>query len=386
MLGKIVPQGAAFLTEFIDPNQRNLVAEVRHVPRKCFTVHWLPTVQSPLDHSQPPPHCSISKASRTRVEVFAKPDADIDILAVDCGMKDNIIRHLVERGARVKVVPWDYDISLEHYDGLFYSNGPGDPALASITVDHLRKALHGDTPIFGICMGHQLLSLAAGATTYKLPFGNRGQNQPCINLEDRRCYITPQNHGFAVDADTLPTNWKPLFINANDGSNEGCKHIEKPFFSVQFHPEANGGPQDTAFLFDRFLNQVRLTKARSPLLSMPIGPSLAAGKGLEGALQSHDRMRFPSAPVIASYPPMKKVGWYGHAERGRGSKKGRHRGRGKKTRGPEGHGGGGGPQIVLAQQPTRLPFSLRFSSSALVVFKLARPASSTTPAHRRSRR
>jgi anthranilate/para-aminobenzoate synthase component II len=127
----------------------------------------------------------------------------------------------------------------------------------------------GDTPIFGICMGHQLLSLAAGATTSKMPFGNRGQNIPTVNLEDKRCYITPQNHGYAVDADSFPEGWRALFTNTNDGSNEGCRHLDKPFMSVQFHPEANGGPQDTQFLFDAFLDQVRVCLCPPPLLPPP---------------------------------------------------------------------------------------------------------------------
>eukprot|EP00050_Salpingoeca_kvevrii_P012055 m.20113 g.20113 ORF g.20113 m.20113 type:complete len:1543 (+) comp3806_c0_seq1:175-4803(+) len=275
MLGKIVPKDTGALTPFLDVNQRNLVAEVSR--------------KSPVTYS-PPNGSDI-----------------VDILAIDCGIKDNIIRCLVNRGARVKVVPWDHDISKEHYDGLFYSNGPGDPVMARQTVEHLRRAMEQETPIFGICMGHQLMAIAAGASTYKMRFGNRGQNQPCINLEDKRCFITPQNHGYAVDTNTLPDDWTPLFVNANDGSNEGLKHKSKPFFSVQFHPEACGGPQDTAFLFDRFINHVRMHKAFSPNLALPIGPSLASGKPLATAVQHVSTMQFPLAPILPSYPPLKKV-------------------------------------------------------------------------------
>jgi carbamoyl-phosphate synthase small subunit len=187
---------------------------------------------------------------------------DIKILAIDTGMKDSMLRCLVARGATVKVVPYNYDISKEEYDGLFISNGPGDPMRCTETVSALKKALTEDKPIFGICLGTQLMALAAGAKTYKLPFGHRGQNQPCINVLDERCYITSQNHSYAVDENTLPEGWSPLFLNANDGSVEGIYHTTKPFFSVQFHPEARCGPEDTHFLFDKFLDSARRHKQR----------------------------------------------------------------------------------------------------------------------------
>lgn len=175
-------------------------------------------------------------------------------------MKFNILRFLLQYlKVRVKVVPWDYDFTADNFDGLFISNGPGDPEKCVATVENIRRVMQErpDMPIFGICLGHQLLSLAAGAKTYKMKFGNRGVNQPCVDLRTGRCYITSQNHGFAVDAECLPDGWTALFTNANDGSNEGIAHLSKPWCSVQFHPEACCGPVDTFFLFDEFLRRIK---------------------------------------------------------------------------------------------------------------------------------
>ena len=175
------------------------------------------------------------------------------VVLVDCGVKHQIIRCLVARGIEVVRVPWDYDFNTLEWDGLFVSNGPGNPALCEVTVDHLRKALEGDKPVFGICMGNQLLSRAAGGRTYKLKYGHRSHNQPVRLVGTERCFITSQNHGFAVDTSTLGPDWEPLFVNMNDGTNEGIRHKTKPFFSAQFHPEASSGPVDTEFLFDEFI-------------------------------------------------------------------------------------------------------------------------------------
>ena len=178
------------------------------------------------------------------------------IVLVDCGTKTNIIRCFLERDVEVIRVPWDYDFTTLDYDGLFLSNGHGDPKLCAATIGHLRTALQQDRPIFGICLGSQLMGLAAGGDTFKLKYGHRSHNQPVRRAGTERCYITSQNHGFAVDTATLPAEWEVFFTNLNDGTCEGIRHRTKPFFSTQFHPEAAGGPQDTEFLFDDFLRVV----------------------------------------------------------------------------------------------------------------------------------
>lgn len=216
MKGKIVIEGGDDI-EFVDPNLTNLVAKVS---------------------------CK---------EVIHYGNGDKKVVLVDCGVKHNIIRCLLKRNVTVIRVPWDYDFNTLEYDGLFISNGPGDPDMCGITVDHIRQAMNGTKPIFGICMGNQLLSKAGGARTYKLKYGHRSHNQPVRQVGTNRCFITSQNHGFAVDNSTLGADWEPLFINMNDGTNEGIRHKSKPYFSAQFHPEAASGPTDTEFLFDEFV-------------------------------------------------------------------------------------------------------------------------------------
>jgi carbamoyl-phosphate synthase small subunit len=176
------------------------------------------------------------------------------VVLVDCGVKANILRCLIKRGVEVIRVPWNYDFNGLEYDGLFISNGPGDPDTCDAAVQNIRKAMAGPVkPIFGICMGNQLLSKAGGATIYKLKYGHRSHNQPVRMVGTDRCFITSQNHGYAVDNNTLGRDWEPLFVNMNDGSNEGIRHKTNPWFSAQFHPEAASGPTDTEFLFDEFV-------------------------------------------------------------------------------------------------------------------------------------
>lgn len=218
---------------FNDPNQDNLVAAVSLTSPRIFQ----PTIKPRLHPS-----------GRT-----------LRIIAVDVGMKYNQIRCFTNRGVEVKVVPWNHNFvdDPEPCDGVFVSNGPGDPSMLTVTIAALSRVMQkGDKPIFGICLGHQLLALAAGAKTSKMKYGNRGHNIPCTDALSGRCYITSQNHGYQVDTDTLPTGWKELFKNANDGSNEGIYCENKPFFSVQFHPESTPGPRDTEFLFDVFIQNV----------------------------------------------------------------------------------------------------------------------------------
>lgn len=219
MLGKIVPQGST-LDKVEDPNEINQVDVVS---------------------------CK---------EVITYGDGEKSIVLVDCGVKHNIIRCFVKRGVKVIRVPWNYDFTKLEYDGLFISNGPGNPDLCGEAVENIKKALNDTKPIFGICMGNQLLSKAGGASTFKLKYGHRSHNQPVRMVGTDRCFITSQNHGYAVDNSTLGADWEPLFINMNDGTNEGIKHKSKPFFSAQFHPEASSGPTDTEFLFDDFIKML----------------------------------------------------------------------------------------------------------------------------------
>ena len=221
MLGQITPGKKG---KFVDPNKDNLVAKVSPKKRKEYGT------------------------GKKR------------IVLVDCGAKENIARSLMQNDTTVIRVPWDYDFTQEKYDGIVLSNGPGDPTAVKETVENVKKALKGNKPILGICLGTQVMALAAGAKTYKLKYGHRAQNQPCI--ADKRCYITSQNHGYSIDAKTLPKDWDVWFTNANDGSVEGIRHSKKPFYSVQFHPEACPGPTDTHWIFEDFLADVAKAKKK----------------------------------------------------------------------------------------------------------------------------
>ncbi len=221
MLGKIIVDGTQEPKEFTNHNARNLVAEVS---------------------------CS---------EISEYGDGDTRIVMVDCGAKYNIIRCLLKRDTTVVRVPWDCDFSKLEYDGIMLSNGPGDPAMLDVIVENIKRAMEVGKPIFGICLGNQLLARAAGATTYKMKYGHRSHNQPALECGTDRTCITSQNHGYAIDPSGLGADWEPYFTNLNDDTLEGIKHKEKPFFSVQFHPEATSGPVDTEYLFDKFINAVK---------------------------------------------------------------------------------------------------------------------------------
>lgn len=182
------------------------------------------------------------------------------ILLVDCGVKSNIIRCLLDYDTTVIKVPWDHDFHQEDFDGLFISNGPGDPVRCEATINNLKQSLSKDYPIFGICLGHQLLALASGASSYKLKFGHRSHNQPVLQHGTNKAFLTSQNHGYAIATETIPQGWEPYFTNLNDNSNEGMRHESMPWFTTQFHPEASSGPTDTAFLFSHFIQAIQSCK------------------------------------------------------------------------------------------------------------------------------
>jgi len=219
LLGKILYENENI--DFIDPNKRNLVSEV--------------SCKKPI----------IYKKGKKKITI------------IDCGVKHNIIRSFLKRNFTIMRVPWNYDFLEQKSDGIIISNGPGNPKKCDVTIENIKKAIEKNIPILGICLGSQILALAAGANTYKLKFGHRSQNQPCIESGSNRCYITSQNHGYAVDSDTLPEDWREWFFNNNDGTNEGIIHISKPFFGSQFHPEASPGPDDTEFIFDMFTRAIK---------------------------------------------------------------------------------------------------------------------------------
>lgn len=258
---------------YADNNATNLVAKVSLTKPQLFTLTNTASNDAKGAATSPLMHRS------------GRP---LRIIAIDVGMKRNQVRCFTSRGVEVLVVPWDYDVSEEKepFDGVFLSNGPGDPTMCGTTIETIKKLLArtGDSvvPVFGICLGHQLLSLAAGAKTEKMKFGNRGANIPCTDLLSGRCYITSQNHGYAVNVESLPQGWHELFQNANDGSNEGIYSSHGPFFSVQFHPESAPGPRDTEVLFDVFIRSVvdcaAVKAAKTPAAVLPPVPFIGGQK------------------------------------------------------------------------------------------------------------
>jgi carbamoyl-phosphate synthase small subunit len=241
MQGKILVEGSRDVT--MDSGiAANPVADVSHPEIVTYT---------PIEAEAVSGKTAVKKADKGPLPKIA---------LIDCGAKANILRCLLARDVEVIRLPWNHDLKGIDYDGLFLSNGPGDPKACGKTIAMVRRAFDLKKPIFGICLGNQIMALAAGGDTYKLPYGHRGQNQPCIEAGTSRCYITSQNHGYAVRGETLPKGWEPWFINANDNTIEGIRSTRHPFSAVQFHPEGCPGPRDTEFLIDRFLEQVRESK------------------------------------------------------------------------------------------------------------------------------
>lgn len=221
MVGKIISGGQD--VPFFDPNKKNLVQEV--------------SIKQPV--------------------VYQRGEKRVAL--IDCGVKHSIISNLLKRGVTVIRYPWDFNIfeNSDNFDAVVISNGPGNPKMIGKTIQTVKEALNFSLPMLGICLGNQILALACGADTYKLKYGHRSQNQPCLEIDTRRCYITAQNHGYAVDENTLPEGFQVWFRNANDNTNEGIRHWKKPLRSVQFHPEATPGPTDTERIFDEFLSLIK---------------------------------------------------------------------------------------------------------------------------------
>jgi carbamoyl-phosphate synthase small subunit len=230
------------------------------------SVNWVEKVSCKEVITYKPDMTAVARSSSARLLPEGRKNSKLytlnsklkTVVLVDCGVKANIIRCLIRRGIEVIRVPWDYDFNQLEFDGLFLANGPGDPEQCDKTVEHIRTFLNNPNvrPCMGICLGNQLLARAAGAKTYKLKYGHRSHNQPVQRVGSTQCFITSQNHGYAVDDKTLPADWEPLFVNMNDGSNEGIRHKSNPWMSAQFHPEACSGPTDTEWMFDEFVKML----------------------------------------------------------------------------------------------------------------------------------
>ena len=237
--------------------------------RECGTMQgWVFPADVPVDEAKARAACVDMQSEVFYRVAPAEPviygAGDLTVLLVDVGAKDNLVRSLLERHVRVIRAPWHVDLTplAKRSDGILIGNGPGDPKDLGPLIEQVRRLLVDGKPILGVCLGNQILALAAGGETYKLPYGHRSVNQPVQDLLSRRCYVTSQNHGYAVSGDSLPADWEPWFVNANDGTNEGIRSRTKPYASVQFHPEAHPGPTDTGFLFDDFLRLAGALRAR----------------------------------------------------------------------------------------------------------------------------
>jgi len=238
---------AQHVPALIIPDTRHIVQKIRDKGAALVKIR----MKKDIDFTDPNATNLVARVSAE--EVSMSGSGRKTVVLVDCGAKENIVWELLKRHVKVIRVPWDYDFVGKGlaFDGVLVSNGPGDPKQVTQTIFHVKKAMERRIPIFGICLGNQILALAAGGDTYKLKFGHRGQNQPCNLIGTSRCYITTQNHGFAIGK--MPPGFSPWFVNANDGTNEGIRHKTLPFMSVQFHPEAAPGPLDTTWLFDEFV-------------------------------------------------------------------------------------------------------------------------------------
>lgn len=237
-------------------SNRNLLGRIEpEFAEGVRTLGTMDTASSNLAFFDPGMHEIIPEVSTSERRLLGKGSKRIGL--IDCGVKWNIIRQIISYGFEIELLPWDTDLSTCDCDAWLISNGPGDPSRSGFLPERVKTLLVDNRPILGICLGHQILALAAGARTRRMNYGHRSHNQPVYLVGSRKGYMTSQNHGYVIDEATLPENWDIWFRNINDDSIEGIRHKDKPFFSVQFHPEASGGPCDTAWIFEKVLSEVK---------------------------------------------------------------------------------------------------------------------------------